>query len=194
MVCSGDDISKLNDPVYFLNAIRRYLGEDFLETEIKGEDAKIKLKEDTQGSINRDGVTFGKILAEIVYGDGKDLNTLVNRFSGVSNEDQATELKYLIEHFGSEVTKKKANEILQKTSTSDENVRIGEAISKIEYLKDRDEILECLKVLKGFSSDAEKLYEIIYRGEFEGSWQKYLKDLKREIFDDIYNHQKISKK
>lgn len=193
MVCSGDDISKLNDPVYFLNAIRRYLGEDFLETEIKEEDAEFKLKEGTEGSINRDSVTFGKILAEIVYGDGKDLSALVNQFSGVSNEDQAKELVYLLEHFGSEVTKKKANEILQKTSSSDENVRIGEAISKIEYLKDRDEILECLKVLKGFSSDAEKLYKIIYRGEFEGSWQKYLKDLKREIFEDIYN-QKIGKK
>jgi hypothetical protein len=48
-----------------------------LEVKIKGEDARVA---QGGGTINTTGVTFGEILAEMVYGNG-DMKALVQEFS-----------------------------------------------------------------------------------------------------------------
>ncbi len=165
----------MDDPDYFLNAVRRFLGDDFLEVKIKGEDARIKQGE---GAVNTAGVAFGEILAEMVYGSG-DMKALVQEFSGIANKELADEMKFLLENFGQEVAGKRAKEILNNTKATDDNVKIGEAIGLLGYEWEREEILECLRILNGINSDAQRLYEMVARGEFEGVWERYLRELKR---------------
>ena len=178
MVHSGDDISKVNDPKYFMNAIRRYLGDDFLATEIKGIDAKIVKR--TIGT-NNSGVIFGEILAEIVYGRKNDMDDLVIELSSIVNTEVGNDIVGYYRDFGTELTKIKAKEILSGLRLSDNNVKVGEAIGKLEYVKSREDILKTLNVLKNFNDDVGKLYEIVLIGEFEELWNDYLRDLKMEI-------------
>ena len=88
------------------------------------------------------------------------------------------------QEFGKELTRTKAKKILSSLRLSDNNVKIGEAIANLEYAKKKDDILKTLKTVKNLDSgaeNAERLYEIVLAGEFEGLWNDYLKGLKMEI-------------
>ncbi len=180
MVRSGDDISKFDDHNYMLNAIRRYLGDNFLEIRIDGEDAKIAVDQPEEVGLNPVGIAFGELLAEMAYGEG-DVRSLVNEFSSISGQELAAEMAGYLEISGSKMVKKKAAEILDKMRLTDMNVKVGDAIYRLGFVQKKEDILEVLHTLRKYSSDASRLYDMVSRDEFKGAWPRYLKELQMEL-------------
>lgn len=177
-VRQGDDISRLDDPDYLLSAVKRYMGEGFLEEEVSGSEARVRAPE---GSVDTARVALGEILAQLAYGNGRGGDSLLSELSAIADREVVSELSYYRDHLGGEDFRERVREVLNRLKASDRNVEIGAAVGKLEFLEERDDILNALAILKDYNEDAGDLYEFVRAGDFEASWPEYLKRLKREI-------------
>ena len=176
-LASNDDISYTDDPRYLLSAVERYLGEKFLEPEII--ESELEMPRQEQEGLNKNGVLFGEILAEIVYSKSNHQTELIHELKPIANESSINELINIHNNFGLEHTKKKALELLKESR--DSSIRVGEAVSRLGYYKNTDELIGILSLLKDIDSDALKLYELVSCNEFKSVWNKNALEIKTKL-------------
>nr|WP_321416937.1 hypothetical protein [uncultured Methanomethylovorans sp.] len=180
VVHSHDDISKMDEPTYFVNAIRRFFGESFLEKDVYISSLRLE-QERNEVSVDRTGVVVGELLAELAYEDVRDIKGLVNELLSVTDWTPVTELARQMQLFSNSIIKNKAKEILDYNRASNNDIRIGESIFLLGLAKNKQQIMDVLGTLKEYSDDAKKMYTYVSRDEFKSSWQNWLKQLQTEM-------------
>ena len=171
---SRDDISYTDDLQYFLSSVERHLGEKFLEPQII--ESELEMPRQEQSGINKSGVLFGEILAEIAYSDGKDGETLLHELKSVSDENVMGEFIAIYNNLGFEHVRKRAMEMLKEIR--DPAVRIGDAVARLDHYKDAGELRDALSLLKDIDEGASELHNMVCANEFKSVWSERAKDVK----------------
>lgn len=173
-LASRDDISYTDDPQYLLSSVQRHLGEKFLEPEII--ESELEMPKQEQSGINKSGVLVGEILAEMAYSDVRDGESLLHELNSVADETIMKEFTAIYQNLRYRHVPKKALEFLK--GSRDPAVRIGEAVAKLGYYRNTEELKDALSLLKDIDEDAAQLYEMVAGNEFMSAWENQAKEIK----------------
>jgi hypothetical protein len=174
-----DDISYTDDPQYLLSAVKRYLGEKFLEPEIVESELEIPRQEPEQSRPDMANILVGELLCEIVYSDPHEGEQLLHELKSIAGDRIMDEMLVIHSNFSFDHVKKKALEILRETR--DPLIRAGEAVAKLGYYKNTKELLDVLTSLKDLDDDTSELYQMVAGNEFKSVWDGRARDIKNRM-------------